>query len=883
MLARLFRRLGTAYVEFLGHGVAGASRHPWPVLLGALVLTAGSLWYAGTHFAVNTDMNSLLSQKLAFQRQRQVFVNAFPQLSDTIVAVVDGQTPGLAGQAGERLAAWARKHGGDYRSVYEPGGGAFFRRSALLYLSPKQLNQLSDRLARAQPLLASLSSNPTLPGLFDLLGRAVHRRARGEENLPGLDQALEQVAKTTRATAQGRFRAVNWQVLMAGSGGGGPVQGTRRFVIIKPHFNYQSIQPAAQPIAHLRQAIRTLDLTPAHGVRVRLTGSAVLDNDQLQAVSSGVGRSLGLSLGLVLLLLVAGLRSWRHVLASVVTLLTGLVWTTAFGLLAVGAFNLLSVAFAVLFVGLGVDFSIQFCMRHREVLLETGPRRSLVRTALGIGGALTLAAVAAAASFYSVVPTSYSGLVDLGLISGTSMFVALLNSLFLLPALLSVLGGWRVAAPRRAFYPFAGFRLHRYGRAITLLATALGIAAIPVVLGTHFDFNPLDLQNPHSEAVATLRNLMHDSRFTPYSMDVLEPNLGAARKAAQRLDKLDSVARTVTLDSFIPQNQDAKLPIIRNMALIIPPFSLTPATPARPPPARALATAVHKLQATLASAGGPGSAAHDLQHALAAYLQQAGAGGAALRRLQRRLLASLPYQLRQLRDALQARRVTRAGLPQALVRRYVAPDGRARVEVYPSLNMHDNRDMRRFVHDVQGVAPGATGTPALVVAGGDAVVHSFEQATVTSAVAIALLLWVVLGRWLDVLLVLLPLPLAAILTGATMRLAGLSLNLSNIIVLPLLIGLGVAYGIYFVVRWREGIDLDRVMRSSTPEAILFSALTTVASFGSLAAANSVAMKALGETLSIALGYVLLTSLVVLPALLTVIPHMPLVGNRGDGR
>ncbi|HYW03990.1 MAG TPA: MMPL family transporter [Gammaproteobacteria bacterium] len=881
MLARLFRRIGVAYVEFLGHGVAGASRHPWPVLFGALLLTAGSLWYAGTHFAVNTDMNSLLSQKLAFQRQRTAFVNAFPQLSDTIVAVVDGETPGLAGQASERLASWARKHGGDYRSVYEPGGGSFFRHSALLYLSPKQLNQLSDRLARAQPLVASLSSNPTLPGLFDLLGQAVRRRARGEENLPGLDQALQEVAKTTRAAAHGQFRVVNWQALMAGNGGS-PLQGTRRFVIIKPHFDYQSIQPAAKPIAHLRQAIRTLHLTAAHGVRVRLTGSAVLDNDQLQAVSSGVGLSLGLSLGLVLLLLIAGLRSWRHVLASVITLVTGLVWTTAFGLLAVGAFNLLSVAFAVLFVGLGVDFSIQFCMRHREVLRETGAPRSLTRTALGIGGALTLAAVAAAASFYSVVPTSYAGLVDLGLISGTSMFIALLNSLFLLPALLTVLGAWRVSAPRRAFYPFARFRLHRYGRAITLLATALGIAAIPVLLGTHFDFNPLDLQNPHSEAVSTLRDLMRDSRFTPYSMDVLEPNLGAARKAAQSLDKLPSVSRTVTLDSFIPKNQDAKLPIVRSMALIIPPFSLEPATRAQPPPPQALAAAVHKLRATLASAGGGDGAARGLQHALAAYVRQAGDGGPALRRLQQRLLATLPYQLRQLRDALRAQRVTRADLPRDVVRRYVTPDGRARVEVYSSLDMHDNRDMRRFVHDVHSVAPGATGTPALLVAGGDAVVHSFEQATLTSAVAIALLLWVVLGRWLDVFLVLLPLPLAAILTGATMRLAGLSLNLSNIIVLPLLIGLGVAYGIYFVVRWREGIDLDRVMRSSTPEAILFSALTTVASFGSLAAANSFAMKALGETLSIALGYVLLSSLVVLPALLTVIPHMPLVGN-GQGR
>lgn len=880
MLAERINRLGEAYVRVLGEWVAWAVRHAWLVLFIVALLTAGGAWYAGTHFSVDTNMSALLSKKLKFQRERQAFVKAFPQLSDTIVAVVDGQTPGLADEAAGKLASWAEKQHGDYQNVYQPQGGAFFHRNALLYLSPDQLHKLSDRLARAQPLIAKLSGNPTLPGLFGLLDQALKRQAKGNASLPGLDQTLQQITKTVQATNNGRFRAVNWQALMAGEGNS-PLQGTRRFVIIKPHFDYHSIQPAAKPIADLHQAVQKLGLTANHGMRVRLTGSAVLDNDQLKAVSNGMGLSTGLSLGLVLLLLIVGLRSWRHVAASLATLIVGLVWTTAFGLLVSGAFNLISISFAVLFIGMGVDFSIQFCMRHKEVSRRGVSGDRLKLTALGMGGALTLAATAAAASFYSVVPTSYAGIIDLGIISGTSMFIALFASMFVLPAMLTVLGGWEAPNPRFDFRPFARFKLHRYGRSITIGATLLGIATLPLVAGVHFDFNPLNLQNSHSEAVSTLHDLMRSSNFSPYSMDVLEPNLSAAAATADRLNKVKSVSQALTLKSYIPDNQSKKLPIIQNMALVIPPFSLMPSSGKQPPP-RALAQSEHNLRATLKSLPHKSAAERQLLAALVAFNHRYGQQPAALERLQSRLIAALPHQLKLLGDSLQAQKVTRADLPQSLVSRYVTSSGHARVEVYSSLNLNNNRQMRHFVQQVHAVAPRATGTPALLVAGGDAVVHAFIQATITAAVLIALLLWLVLRRWLDVFLVLATLPLAALLTAATMRIVGLSFNLANIIVLPLLIGLGVAYGIYFVLRWREGVDLVQVMRSSTPEAVLFSALTTMASFGSLAAAESPAMTALGETLTIALGYVLLTSLIVLPALLTVIPHIPF-GPNGRSR
>jgi hypothetical protein len=208
-------------------------------------------------------------------------------------------------------------------------------------------------------------------------------------------------------------------------------------------------------------------------------------------------------------------------------------------------------------------------------------------------------------------------------------------------------------------------------------------------------------------------------------------------------------------------------------------------------------------------------------------------------------------------------------LPPEVKLDWMTEDGRAVVRVFPKGPVRDNKVLRRFVNVVRAIAPDATGSPVTVQESAQTVIRAFISAGIIAIVAIALLLLLVLRRLLDVARVLAPLLLAGLMTLATAVALGLSLNYANIIALPLLLGIGVSFDIYFVMRWRSG--LRDLLQSSTARAILFSALTTGTAFGSLALSNHPGTAEMGKLLSIALVYTLFCTFIILPALLGPVP------------
>jgi uncharacterized protein len=229
------------------------------------------------------------------------------------------------------------------------------------------------------------------------------------------------------------------------------------------------------------------------------------------------------------------------------------------------------------------------------------------------------------------------------------------------------------------------------------------------------------------------------------------------------------------------------------------------------------------------------------------------------------LVAGLPAMLERLRLALAAEPVTYDTLPEDLKREWVAPDGRARVEVYPRGDSNDNAVLVRFVDAVQRVVPDITGTALLLQISGETVWHAFLIAGVFALASVIILLGLVLRRFWDVLLVIAPLCFAALMTAGTAILIGFSVNFANVIALPLLFGIGVAFSIYFVVNWRAG--RSDPLQSSTARAVLFSGLTTLTAFSSLSLSGHLGTAAMGWLLTIGLTHTLLASLLLLPALL----------------
>jgi hypothetical protein len=842
------------------------------VVGGTALLTVVFFYYALTHTSLTTNPNDMLDPELHYRQLEAGMQKAFPQFSDVIVVVIEGDNADRANDASQKLIARLEQEKETLEWIYDPEQTSFFLKNGLLYLDKNELLQLSDRLTEAAPFLGTLAHDPSLSGLFTLISRAL------DENLSPdyrgrLKKMLDSISGIIDAQLAGRQIKLSWrnQFVEGAMAQGGDM---RHFILVKPVFDYTSMQPGKKGIDTVRRVAQELQLDPQHGVRVRLTGDVPIQDEELDSVSRGAGISTLLSLLMVCLILVIGLRSTRLVAAILITLFVGLIWTAAFTAFAIGHLNLISVTFAVLFIGLGVDFGIQFGMRYKEELNRTkNYDLALSEAAGGAGGMLTLAAVAAAISFFSFIPTSYRGLAELGVISGMSMFIALISNLTLLPALLKLMpADMESKLPKSSMLTRLRFPVRRHRKRILGAAALAGAISLALLTQLRFDFNPLNMKDPNTESVATFLDMLKDLNTTPYTIDVLAGNLDEAKNLAAKLEKLPVVDKAVTLASFVPDDQDEKLAIIADMTLVLQPL-VTPfrgAAPSMDEERQALEKFQKKLREAGVNNSDPAFAASmkRLADALEKFKSAPGWPENALKQLHGSVIGDLPQNLAPLRNLLQPQHIELKDVPQALRERYVTADGRARVEVFPRINVIDNKELRRFVSEVQKVAPNAIGTPVALVEGGDTVVQACLQATVIALCAALILLLLVLQSVSGAFLVLLPLLLAMAMTAASSVILNLPLNLANIIALPLLLGLGIAFGIYLVMRKRSGLDVEHLFRSSTPRAVLFSALTCVASFGSLAFSEHRGMSGLGLLLTIALSFALLCTLVVLPAIMS---------------
>lgn len=853
------------------------------VAIATLVITLAAAAYVAHAFAVNTNTADMLARDLPFQQANRALLQAFPQDKNTLVAVIEGDNPDLVEDGADALAAALTAEPQRFGHVFYPQGDPFFRRQGLLYLESRQLQRLTDRLAQAQPFLGALAADPSLRGLFGLVTLAAEHLAKGGAGSGGMALAplLDAIAAQIEAQAAGRFDRLSWTTLMSGDaiaadGTGEGVSTTpRRLIVLQPPLDFHALRPARAAIEGVHALAREQGLTAERGLSVRLTGEVALADDELISARVGQATPELISFTLVSIIALLCFRSVRLSLAALITVVVGVVWTAALASALVGALNLISLAFFVLFIGFAVDFGIHYALRHKEGLdLGLDAKAALARAAAGVGIALCLCALCAAIGFFSFIPTSYVGLAELGFIAGLGMAVALFTNLTILPALLTLLPVRATPAGPDLGVGAAKQALSRWiaRRPLPVLAGTVGLvmAAVAVAPSVRFDFDPLNLKDANSPSVQALRALMEDGTAGIYAIAVLEPSLAEAEALAKRARGLAEVADADTVNQFLPTDQDAKLAAVETMALILEP-ALARGRIA-PPAIEETIAALDRLKAALqrlAAAGGTDAAA--AARVLSAFerLPAGGADAAALKELQERLVAGLPARLEALRLSLTAGPVGLADLPADLRDRWLAEDGRARVEIAPAERVDgDTAALGRFVRAVQTIAPLAVGGPVVIYEGGQEILKAFLQAAATAVVAIALLLLIVLRNRRDVIFVFIPLALAALFTVAASVVMNVPFNFANVIVLPLLFGLGVTESLNLVVRERQEGGPAPMMATCTPRAVLFSALTMIAAFGTLALSDHPGIASMGLLLAVAITLTLLCTVIVLPALMT---------------
>lgn len=851
--------------------VAWSVRRPVWIVALALVLAAASSVYTARHFKINTDISKLIETDAQWSALSNAMDRAFPERGKTILAVVDAQAPEMADAAADALAAALSSpaHRAEIGAVSQPGGGPLFEHGGMLFLSTDNVAKTTAQLAQARPLVNTLAHDPSVTGLATTLSTMLGLPLQsGQVKLPGMANLFTRAADTVDAVLAGKNAAFSWRALVDPDAARQPAHA---FVTVTPVVNYGALQAGAQASDTIRKVAHELDLQKRYGAAVHLTGEQPLADEEFASVADGaIVNGIG-TLAVVLAILWLALRSKRMILAVLATLAVGLPITAALGLMMVGSLNMISVAFMVLFIGLGADFAIQYGVKYREERYRD-PRldHALVGAAHSMGLPLTLAAAAVATSFFSFLPTAYKGVSELGLIAGVGMIVAYFSTMTLLPALLKLM-----APPGEASRPgFARLAplddfLQDHRKPILLGTLVAVLGATPLLLHLRFDFNPLHLKDPTTESMATLLSLKHSPEASINDVAVLAPSLAAADLTARRLGALPEVGRVTTLTTFIPPDQPQKRSLIAAAAQTLLPALTQPPAPPAPDAQRVAALKRASNQLSYAAEDYPGPGAKEAKRLSASLAKLAAADSATRDRAEAAFATPLRLALHQLSSLLQPSAIARDSLPPALVRDWVAPDGRALVQISPrvpaGVDSNDDAMLRRFAHAVKQAEPNAIGGPISILHSADTIIMAFLQAAAWAVLSITLLLWVTLGRFGDVLRTMIPLLVSALVTLELCVVFGMPLNFANIIALPLMLGVGVAFKVYFVMAWRAG--QTSLLASSLTHAVLFSAATTATAFGSLWLSHHPGTASMGRLLALALCCTLVGAVVFQPVLM----------------
>jgi hopanoid biosynthesis associated RND transporter like protein HpnN len=848
-------------------------RFPKTFILLMCVLCGLSVNYTVRNLGINTDTTKILSQDLPFLQDRARFLKAFPQDDASILVVVDAVIPEKTSQALAYLASKFNKNKKYIESVYIPGEGEFFDRHALLYLDLDDLNELAEKMAEAQPFIGTLMRDNSLKSLLSIVGRAVSEEGR---ELPvDLKPLLDKIREVSEAFLEGKNRQLSWQRLTLGDQQ--DLLATQRFILLKPVLDFNALVPAEKALEDVRGLVEKAKKA-LPGVRIRLTGEVVLEHDELVNVQESTNMATIASIILVCLALLAGYRSWKLMLITIASMLMGLSLALGFATWAVGHLNLISIAFAVLYIGVGDDYAIQLNLRYRELLQQTVPQKeALIQAVRYVGPSIALCAITTSLGFFSFIPTDYVGVAELGVIAGGGIVIALFISITVIPALVRLFPLNPGEKPSRGSFPAWVYDFPmRHALFIKWTALGLTLVAIGLLTQVRFDFNPLNLRNPDSESVSTFRELLKTKTSSPMTLTVLADDGEEAKSVAQRLEKLKTVEEAVTIFDFIPKQQEPKVEVVQELALVMGlRFSEFP-----PPMPDSLANHRAALAKFIDTVDrhlkkNPGSELSEPLLALQKVLRRLlifieskplDDQEAMFNRLQRNLLGSLPFTMNKLWRGFEADRVTLEQLPKESSERWLSKDGTYRIQVFPGKDLNDRGNLKEFVEDVRTIAPRATDLPVIYLGSADAVVRSFRQALVFTLAAIVGVLLIVTRSVKDTSLILLPLLMTAILTGAATVVLDTPFNFANIIVIPLLLGLGVDSGIYIVSRLRAMPDQQQnVLRTSTARGVVFSCLTTVGSLVSMAFTSHPGLASMGLLLAVGLTLVIVCTIAALPA------------------
>ena len=808
---------------------------------------------------MSTDTADMLSRDLPWRQLDIEYEKLFPQFMDNVLVVIEAETPDQASDSAKEIYTALSANPKFINDIYYPSLLPYFRQSAFLFLEQDELQDMADKLATIQPFLGTLLTDKTIRGLFNMLDEAIQAKQDGE------DIDLKPLLREINKAFENENYHVSWQRLMSSKTKDKSIY--REFIMLQTLEDKEEFLPGEFALSHIRTIINSTKITQNPTIKVRLTGGTALSYEELKSVSDANIKAIIISFILVAFILSIGLGSIWLVTACLITLFTGLITTTAFAAATVGELNLISVAFAVLYIGLGIDFAIHLALRYREEYISSENINSALEQSIKhIYRSLTLCVISTAIGFYSFMPTDYVGVAELGWIAGSGMFISFLFTMTLLPAILSLRPyNYRLKNPANSYQALMKIAElpYKYSKQILLFTLLITAGLLSQINKISFDTNTLNLQAPENESVQTYRDLLNDSDTSPWKSVLLKKDKTTINAIKERIEKLDVVDKVVWLEELIPENQDEKLFIIDDMNLFMGVLSSS-STKNIDDESRLESINNFRLNIKHYTNTDIIEEIRMLDANLEKLVNSSNTKSNLIK-IESQLLTSLDGRIDSLNDALGAKPVTHNDLPESVSQRWTSNDY-YKLVIYPKENLNDNAAMKRFVKQLQAQDNEVIGSPVISIEAGEAVLTAFKSAFTYAFIAITLLLFILIKIKFDAIIILISVLTGAIFTMGFMLLFNIPLNFANIIGLPLLLGIGVDSGIHIADRFRHE-KINNIFMTSSSRGVIVSSLTTICSIGNLAFSSHQGTASMGMLLAFGLTSMMISTMLILPAFL----------------
>jgi uncharacterized protein len=877
-----------------------AYRYSILVIAASLILAILSLWVTAQKLTFKTGRGDLVAKGLPYVKLYKNYRAQFEDLSGMVVAV-EGENPADMSGFAEALEKKLQAQPHLFSKVVYKIDTSYFRSRFLLYLDQYELKTLTRKLEDHQDFLESVNIAPGLHPLLssinaeissgmvdslltDFLGGEEESEENSEDEAD-LSMLIRLLEEMTRFLTGETSYLSPWQALFKGGDESLREQGYMvskngelLFVLIVPNDDETSFTGYKDAVEQARQVIaETRKDFP--GVTVGLTGEDVISSDEMVTTQSDVETASKIALVGVALLFIIAYQGVVKPLLAVFCLLLGLSWTMGFTTLTIGHLNILSVVFTTILIGLGIDFGIHILERFKEERQQDNEiLPALKKTLQGTGKGNFAGAITTAIAFGSMVLTDFIGIVELGWIAGWGILFCMVAMLLVLPALITVEEKWRkpcytqikpTTAKQRGWVD----KLFDHYYLIIGVCTVLVLIASISLKDLHFDYNLLNLQAKGTEAVQYEIKILESAGRSAWSAAILADSFQELKEKERQLKALPTVARVESITAVIPEDQEQNAHIIReNLAPLLKDLEVEPEDVDFSLKAlnKTLKGIQFKLQGREGDELDPVKVAGNRVRNFREQSQKMEPSRAEkrLRNFSQLLFADYRNLMEELKVNADVQLVKLEEIPETLRKRYISQKGKYVAHIFPSVDIWDLDERQKYLDALRSVDPNVTGTAVHMFESTRLMTEGYVNGGLYAMTAIIMYVFFLFRNLRTVFFVLLPVLVGSIWTVGVMELIGLKLNMANLVILPLILGIGVVNGIHIIHRYREEENKHvSILAKSTGQAVLLSSLTTMIGFGSMMVANHYGVFSLGMVLTLGVFNCLIASVTFLPALL----------------